>query len=159
MRMRKFFRCESRLEQIPSHCSYAGPAVDATVMENESQSTPNEERSRMRNTCGDFVEYVHKIFLTEENGDHEISRCSVSNIRRVAQWYKKWRKRKILIVQSNRHIVHPRRTYYFRIRRYTGSPRTTFVMCRNDPVSDISKPPNDAYAVLRKSTPLAHNKQ
>jgi hypothetical protein len=74
----------------------------------------------------------------------------------VARW---WRKRKILIVQSNRHIVHPRRTYYFRIRRYTGSPRTTFVMCRNDPVSDISKPPNDAYAVLRKSTPLAHNKQ
>ena len=41
---------------------------------------------------------------------------------------------------------------YLRINRYTGSPRTTFVICRNDPVSDMSNPPNDAYAVLADGT-------
>ena len=38
---------------------------------------------------------------------------------------------------------------YFRINRNTGSPNTMFVMWRNDPVRDMSKPPNDAYAVLK----------
>jgi hypothetical protein len=33
---------------------------------------------------------------------------------------------------------------YFRRRIYTGSPRTTLEMWRNEPVRDISKPPKDA---------------
>lgn len=50
-------------------------------------------------------------------------------------------------------------TSYFRISKYTGSPKTTFVMCRNDPVRDMSKPPNDAYAVLYRSDLSAHREQ
>ena len=43
------------------------------------------------------------------------------------------------------------KTFYFLIKTYTGSPRTMLVICRNDPVSDMSSPPNEAYAVLNES--------
>ena len=37
---------------------------------------------------------------------------------------------------------------YLRTRRYTGSPKTMLVKWRYEPVSDIRRPPKDAYTVL-----------
>lgn len=37
---------------------------------------------------------------------------------------------------------------YFRRSMYMGSPSTTLVRCRNEPVNDINRPPKDAYTVL-----------
>ena len=36
-----------------------------------------------------------------------------------------------------------------RINKYTGSPSTMLVICLNEPVRDMRRPPNEAYAVLR----------
>ena len=47
-------------------------------------------------------------------------------------------------------IIQCPRTHRYRRRSMnTGSPSTMLVICLDDPVKDISRPPNDAYAVLR----------
>ena len=69
---------KSRVQEIPCHSSNAGTTVDAAIVEDESQSTSNEERRGMGNAGGDFVKEVYEILLAEENGDHEVSGGGIS---------------------------------------------------------------------------------
>lgn len=46
------------------------------------------------------------------------------------------------------HLLARLHPIYFRIKRYTFSPTTTFDKWRYDPLSAINSPPKEKYAVL-----------
>jgi len=51
--------------------------------------------------------------------------------------------------QVNSFVQQP----YFRSKTYIESPRTMLVICRKEPVIDMSRPPKEMYAVTNSEVP------
>jgi len=76
----KVFGDNGGVENEPYDSCGTGATVCSSIVEDFSQSPTKGDWKRMRDANSDLVAKVDYIFLSHENGDHEIGRSRVSNV-------------------------------------------------------------------------------
>lgn len=68
------------IEDEPSDSRDTRTGMHPAIMEDLGEPPPDAEGDPVWDGTADFVEEVDKVFLTEEEGDHEIGGCGVSDV-------------------------------------------------------------------------------
>ena len=71
---------EDNVEDEPGDSGNTSTTVHASVMEDFGESAADPKRNPVRDSTADFVEQVDKVFLAEEQGDHEIGGGGVTDV-------------------------------------------------------------------------------